>query len=145
MRRHKLLPAGTTKHFSGGSAKQVESPALTSPFRLGNQNQWECSYKMPVSTKSVKENRYLDRVLMWNTCCRAPLRLLDTHTHTSNFKETKRNKKSLVPQKTAVLERLAGDAGEDKKLLDIELTEKMAALSEQAAKQAQGKTINSTI
>lgn len=43
-------------------------------------------------------------------------------------------RKSLVPQKTVALERLAGDAGEDKKLLDIGLTEKMAALSEQAAK-----------
>lgn len=81
---------------------------------------------------------------MWDTCCSAPQRLLDTHTHTSNFKERKINKKFLVPQKTAALERLAGDAGEDKKLLDIGLTEKMAALSEQAAKQAKGKTINST-
>lgn len=37
-----------------------------------------------------------------------------------------------LSQKTAALERLAGDAGEDKKLLDIGLTEKMAALPEQA-------------
>lgn len=46
----------------------------------------------------------------------------------------KKIQKSLVPQKTAALERLAGGAGEDKKLLDIGLTEKMAALPEQAAK-----------
>jgi len=58
-----------------------------------------------------------------------------THAHTSNFKEIRKKKsQSSVPQKTAALERSAGDAGEDKKLLDIGLTEKMAALPEQAVK-----------
>lgn len=67
----------------------------------------------------------------------SPEALGHTHAHTPKFKERKKKKKedkSLVPQKTAALERLAGDAGEDKKLLDIGLTEKMAALPEQAAK-----------
>lgn len=60
--------------------------------------------------------------------------LKHTHAHTHTQLQVKENTKSLVPQKTAALERLAGDAGEDKKLLDIGLTEKMAALPEQAAK-----------
>lgn len=55
-------------------------------------------------------------------------------SHTQIQGKKKKEDKSLVPQKTAALERLAGDAGEDKKLLDIGLTEKMAALPEQAAK-----------
>lgn len=65
----------------------------------------------------------------------SPEALGHTHAHTPKYKERKKKEdKSLVPQKTAALERLAGDAGEDKKLLDIGLTEKMAALPEQAAK-----------
>lgn len=73
----------------------------------------------------------------------SPEALGHTYSHLQ-LQGKKVSKKSLVPQKTAALERLAGDAGEDKKLLDIGPTEKMAALSEQAAKQAEGKTINST-
>lgn len=55
-----------------------------------------------------------------------------SHTQLQGNKQT--NKQKLVPQKTAALERLAGDAGEDKKLLDTGLTEKTAALPEQTAK-----------
>lgn len=90
---------------------------------------------MLVSTISVKAKGDLVGALTWDATRSAPQGLSvlrHTHAHTPNFKE--RKKKYLVPQKTAALERLAGDAGEDKKLLDIGLTEKMAALPEQAVK-----------
>lgn len=90
---------------------------------------------MLVSTKSVKTKRDLDEGLIWDTTHSAPQRFslgILMLTHTTSRKQT--NKQKLVPQKTAALERLAGDAGEDKKLLDTGLTEKMAALPEQAAK-----------
>ena len=65
---------------------------------------------------------------------RSPEAYSCSHTQLQLQEKGREKKKSLVPQKTAALERLAGGAGEDKKLLDIGLTEKMAALPEQAAK-----------
>lgn len=142
MRRHKLLPAGRTKYFSGGSAKQVESPAATSPFGLGRISGNAHTKCLPVpkhkGEQVFRQGSHVGHLLLCS-----PEALGYTYSHLQ-LQGKKRNKKSLVPQKTAVLERLAGDAGEDKKLLDIGPTEKMAALSEQAAKQAKGKTINST-
>lgn len=92
---------------------------------------------MLVSSKSVKTNEDLEGALLWDSPHSAPQRHIQcSHTQLQG-KKKKKNSKSLVPQKTAALERQAGDAGEDKKRLDTVLTEKMAALPEQAAKQTQ--------